>query len=92
MCISPRAVSATSACLGRICNYLHCKKGGLITARHNNLCDGVSELAGKAFTPAHVRDDPKIFLQVAPCGGKAKAKGKGKEAPPAEEGSEKGLY
>ena len=32
-----------------------CKKGGLVTARHNELRDGVADLAGKAFTPSHVR-------------------------------------
>ena len=39
---------------------LDCKKGGLVTACHNELCDGVADLAGKAFTPAHVRDNPLI--------------------------------
>ena len=37
------------------------KKGGLVTARHNKLRDGVADLAGKAFTPSHVRDDPSIY-------------------------------
>ena len=45
-----------------ISHALDCKKGGLVTARHNELCDGVADLAGKAFTPAHVRDDPLIYL------------------------------
>ena len=44
-----------------ISHTLDCKKGGLFTARHNELRDGVSDLAGKAFTPAHVRDDPLIY-------------------------------
>ena len=30
-------------------------------ARHNELHDGVADLAGKAFTPSHVRDDPLIY-------------------------------
>ena len=30
-------------------------------ARHNELRDGVEDLAGKAFTPSHVCDDPLIF-------------------------------
>ena len=30
-------------------------------ARHNELRDGVADLAGKAFTPSHERDDPLIF-------------------------------
>ena len=34
-----------------ICHALDCKRGGLVTARHNELCDGVADLAGKAFTP-----------------------------------------
>ena len=29
--------------------------------RHNELRDGVADLAGKAFTPSHVRNDPLIF-------------------------------
>ena len=37
------------------------KKGRLVTARHNELCDGVVDLAGKAFTPYHVRKDPLIY-------------------------------
>ena len=45
------------------------KNGGLITARHNELRDGVANLAGKAFTPAHVRDDSKIFTGRAVQGG-----------------------
>ena len=36
-------------------------KGGLVTARHNELRAGVADLAGQAFTPAHVRDDPLIY-------------------------------
>ena len=36
-------------------------KGGLITARHSELCDGVSDLSGRAFNPAYVRDNHKIF-------------------------------
>ena len=43
-----------------ISHALDCKKGGLVTARHNKLCDGVADLASKAFTPAHVRDDPLL--------------------------------
>ena len=30
-------------------------------ARHNELRDGLADLAGKAFTPFHVRDDPLIY-------------------------------
>ena len=43
-----------------ICHALNCKRGGLITARHNELRDGVADLASKAFTPTHVRNDPLI--------------------------------
>ena len=39
-----------------ISHALDCKKGGLVTARHNQLCDGVADLTGKAFTPSHLRD------------------------------------
>ena len=43
-----------------ISHALDCKKGGLVTACHNELRDGVADLAGKSFTPSHVRDDPLI--------------------------------
>ena len=48
-----------------ISHALDCKKGGLVTTRHNELRDGVADLAGKAFTPSNVRDIPS-FTQVAP--------------------------
>ena len=43
-----------------ISHALDCKKGGLVTARHNDLRDGVADLAGKNFTPSHIRDDTLI--------------------------------
>ena len=67
---------------------LNCKKGGLIKTRQNKLRDGVANLAGKAFTPTHVRDNPIIFTGYAVCGGEAKAKGKG--TPPQDKGGLKG--
>ena len=48
-----------------ISHALDCKKGGLVTARHNELCDGVADLAGKAFTPSHVGDNPLIYSGCA---------------------------
>ena len=45
-----------------ICHALNCKRGGLVTARHNELRDGVADLAGKAFTLSHVRDNPLILV------------------------------
>ena len=58
-----------------ISHALDCKKGGLVMARQNELCDMVSDLAGKAFTPSHMRDDPIIYsgrnvkrTKVAPAG------------------------
>ena len=48
-----------------ISHALDCKKGGLVTARHNELRDGVSDLAGKAFKPARVRNDPLIYSGCA---------------------------
>ena len=50
-------------CEGRfsISHALVCKKGGLVTVRHNELRDGVADLAGKDFTPSHVSDDPLIY-------------------------------
>ena len=29
--------------------------------RHNELRDGVADLAGKAFTPSHVQNNPLIY-------------------------------
>ena len=37
----------------------------LVTARHNELCDRVADLAGRAFTPSHVRNDPLIYQGCA---------------------------
>ena len=44
-----------------ISHALDCKKGGLVTARYNELCDVVADLAGKSFTQSHVRDDPLMY-------------------------------
>ena len=33
---------------------LDCKKGGLVTAHHNKLQHGVTDLDGKALTPSHM--------------------------------------
>ena len=60
-----------------ICHTLNCKKGGLITERHNKLSGGVSNLASKAFTPMNIHEDPKIFTGRVVRGGKAAAKVKG---------------
>ena len=48
-----------------ICHALNYKRGGLVTARHNDLRDGVADLAGKAFTTSHVRNDPFIYKGCA---------------------------
>ena len=48
-----------------ISHVLERKKGGLVTARHKELCDGVSDLSGKSSTPSHVRDDPLIYSSRA---------------------------
>ena len=48
-----------------ISHPLDCKKGSLVTVCHNDLRDGVSDLAGKALTPSHVRDDPLIYSGCA---------------------------
>ena len=44
-----------------VCHTLDCKRGGLVTAHHNELQDGVAYLAGKSFTPSHMCNDPLIF-------------------------------
>ena len=48
-----------------ICHTLDCKRGGLVTARHNELRDGVADLASRAFTPSHVHNDPLIYQGCA---------------------------
>ena len=58
-----------------ICHALDCNNGCLVTARHNKLCDGISDLASKAFTPRHLRDDPKVCTGSAMHGGKYNLKG-----------------
>ena len=55
--------------LSDICHVLNCKKGGLILARHNGICDGVADLVSKAFTPTHVPDDLKIYTGCSVRGG-----------------------
>ena len=44
---------------------LDCKRGGLVTARHNELRDGVADLAIRDFTLSHVRNDPLIYQGCA---------------------------
>ena len=55
-----------------IYHALNCKRGGLVTARHNEICDGVADMAGKAFTPSHVHNDPLIYQGCAVKRTKAK--------------------
>ena len=58
-----------------ICHALNCKRGGLVTAHHNKLRDKVTDLAGKAFTPSHVHNDPIIYQGCAVKRTKAKQAG-----------------
>ena len=71
-----------------IYHTLECKKGGLITARHNKLHDGVANLAIKCFTPTYVHYYPKHFIGHAVRVGKTKSKAKG--LPPKDKGENKG--
>ena len=48
-----------------ISHTLDCNRYGLFTAHHNDLCDGVIDLAGKSFTPSQVHDDPLIYAGCA---------------------------
>ena len=75
-----------------VCQALDCKNGGFIMECHNELHDGVADLAAKASTPARMRYDPKISTghSVRKDKDKGKATGKVKEAPPPGEGEEKG--
>ena len=55
---------------------------------HNKLCDGVADLAGKAFTSLHVRYDPLIHSGCAVREGKAHPAGSlHKNSPVATENS-----
>ena len=69
-----------------ICHTLYCKKRGLIMAYHNELYDGVSNLASKAFTTTHVREYHEIYTGRDGRGGKDKLKGN----PSKDEGDMKG--
>ena len=44
---------------------LECKKGGLVTERHNEFRDDVADLSGKAFMPTHVHYKPLICAGLA---------------------------
>ena len=66
--------------------YRPLTSGGLIAAHHNELRDGVSNLANKAFTPTHVSNNPKICKGRAVLEGKEKLKG----SPSKDEGNMKG--
>ena len=65
-----------------ISHALDCKKGGLVMERHFDICDGVADLAGKAFTPSHVRDDPLIYSGRAMSRTKLMPAGSTKKNPP----------
>ena len=70
MCYGIKPPDLPSHCEGcgaafSIYHALDFKKGSLVTSCHNELRDGVANLSGKSFTPAHVCDDPKIFTDHA---------------------------
>ena len=56
----PKLCDGCNAALS-ICHALDFKKGDLIRVRHKKLRDKVADLAGKAFTPIYMRDDPLFF-------------------------------
>ena len=58
-----------------ISHTLDCKRGGLFTARHNELRDGVADLDSKDFTLSHVRNDPLIYQGCAAKRKKSKPAG-----------------
>ena len=61
----PKFYDSCSAAFS-ICHALGCKKGGLVTAHHNELRDGVADLAGKPLCPRTCATTPSS-LQVTPC-------------------------
>ena len=58
-----------------ICHALDYTRGGLVTARHNELRDGVADLASTAFTSSHVHNDPLIYQGCAVTRKKAQPAG-----------------
>ena len=48
-----------------IYHALNYKEGRFVMVCHNKLCDGFSDLFGKAFIPTHVCDDSLIFTGCA---------------------------
>ena len=58
-----------------ICHALDCKRGGLVMAHHNELRDGIADLASRAFTPCHVCNNPLIYQGCAVTRKKAQPAG-----------------
>ena len=75
-----------------IFHALEFSKGGLIVVHHNELRDGLANLSGKAFTPAHMRDDPKFFTGHAVRGGRAKPRSKVREHRRQTRGGRREIY
>ena len=78
-CIEPPDLPSHCESCGAEFSIYHaidCNKGVLVSACHNDLRDGVADLAGKAFTPAHVCTYPKTFTGHAVQGGKTNPKAK----------------
>ena len=50
---------------------LDCKKGGFVVTSHSDFCDGVADLASKAFNPLHVHGTPHIHAACSVQGKKA---------------------
>ena len=67
-----------------ISHAIDCKKGCLVTARHNELHDGVADLASKAFTPSHVRNHTLIYSGRAVSRTKPMPAGSTKPSPTSE--------
>ena len=72
-----------------ICHAFNCKKGGIITTRHNDISDGGSELEGKSFNSLHVHNRPLIHTGNYLREGKAHPKGSQNNSPVDMENSEK---
>ena len=63
-------------------NALLARSATPVTARHNELRDGVADLASRAFTPTHVRNDPLIYQGCAVTRKKAQPAGPGGSTAP----------
>jgi hypothetical protein len=47
-----------------VVHALDCKKGGLVTLSHNDLCNEIADIAALAYTPTAVQIEPPLFTAI----------------------------